>query len=616
MTKRDPAILLASFLTLLASASVAAGGSNSSPENSKVQFLPIPSGISEQEVRAGGSAVQVRLAKAANRSLAQKGPRIEGDRCGPIVIFVDSRGVPVSPAAPRTGSAAHDLVFTFDSPDHPWSETELTLLRTYVGDFYPALKQIYGDPSTSDTIDVVHDPSSGYPGLFTGSVITLQELRDDVLCHEMVHAFHGPLLLGTSWFEEGMARAAEIEVFDQLPQYVHPWDDAHGDPYDVFYEANNSVGIAGAPLSSFRLLAYQLAGYAMGKCVLERSSFFHDFNDSLYAHAQSNPYVSWVDSEVRDLMAAVLPNIEGLAWADWASRQYILTYLLSRGDHLYQQIGDWQYRDGRRSFPIWFYEIDRRIAPIASAPIHWEITDWEGGLLARGTTATDGAGAVLVDPPIPPGYIGMVRSVASAQGAFGAVADTVYRNFGGDDSGVFGVALDGGIDTVSIRNLDDPSPPLDLPVVRGAFYAPSLGSVRGRLEAKFHRRDGTSGTRRFNKDASSYLVLVGTPNATPGGVDPFAAGHGILVEQNRPNPFNPFTTISYHVERESRVAIRVFDVEGRCVRTLLNEDQTPGAHVITWDGTLRGGEPAASGLYFYRIDALGKSVTRKMMMVR
>ena len=225
MTKRDPAILLASFLTLLASASVAAGGSNSSPENSKVQFLPIPSGISEQEVRAGGSAVQVRLAKAANRSLAQKGPRIEGDRCGPIVIFVDSRGVPVSPAAPRTGSAAHDLVFTFDSPDHPWSETELTLLRTYVGDFYPALKQIYGDPSTSDTIDVVHDPSSGYPGLFTGSVITLQELRDDVLCHEMVHAFHGPLLLGTSWFEEGMRIFYLVPrslVDRELPLSVHP----------------------------------------------------------------------------------------------------------------------------------------------------------------------------------------------------------------------------------------------------------------------------------------------------------------------------------------------------------------------------------------------------------
>jgi len=617
MKRRVSSIAVAAVWTLLASASHASEDSPRSSEDAKVQLLPVPSGISEQEVRAGGRGVQIRLAGIAVHDFDSNRPRIADDRCGPIVIFVDSRGVPISPAAPSPGvTTAHDLVFTFDSPGDPWSDAELTLLQTYVGDFYPALKQIYGDPATSDTIDVVHDPSSGYAGRLAGNVIILQSLRDDILCHEMVHAFHGPLALRTSLFEEGMTRGAEIEVFDQLPQYVHPWDDAHSFPDDVFYEANNTAGIAGALLPPMNLLGYQLAGYAIGKCALERSTFFRDFNDTLYAVAQGHPYVVWDDAEIRSLMAAVLPNVEGLAWTDWVMKQHILTYTLSRGDHLYQEIGDWQFKGGRRTFPIWFYEIGRDIAPVTNTPIHWEITDWEGGLLARGTSVTGGDGAVFIDPPIPPGYLGMVRSVARAQGAFGAVADTVYRNFGGDDSGVFGVALEADIDSVSITNVDDPATFLDLPLVRGAFVAPSLGPVRGRFEARFHRRDGTTGTRRFNKDASSYLVLLGTADGTPGGVDPLAAGHGVLVEQNRPNPFNPFTTISYHVERESRVALRIFNAEGRWVRTLLDEDQTPGAHEITWDGALEGGGAAPSGVYFYRVDALGKSVTKKMVVMR
>jgi len=615
MTGRESAFALAAAWMLLASAAHAGAVPPPSPRDEKVQCLRLPSGISEKELRAGGRAVRLRLARMAKRDLDSNEPYIANDPCGPIVLFVDSRGVPISPAASSPGDTApHDLVFTFDSPDDPWSETDLTLLRTYVADFYPALKQIYGAPATSDTIDVVRDPLSGYAGRLVGNAIVLQSLRMDILCHEMVHAFHGPFMLRTSFFEEGMARAAEIEMFDQLPQYVHPWDDAHSFPDDVFYEANNSPGVAGALLPPMNLLGYQLSGYAMGKCVLERPSFFRDFNDTLYALGHT--YVGFQDDVVRSLMATVLPNVEGLAWADWVSKQHILTYILSRGDHLYQQIGDWQHGGGRRTFPIWFYEIARDVEPITNAPIQWEITDWEGGLLARGTSTTGGSGAIFIDPPVPPGYVGMVRSVARAEGPSGAVADTVYRNSGGDDSGVFGVALDEGIDSVSIANLDDPAPPLKLPVVRGAFFAPALGPVRGRFEATFHRRDGTSGTRRFNKDASSYLVLLGSPDPTPGGVDPLAAGRGVVVEQNRPNPFNPFTTISYHVERESRVTIRVFNAGGRLVRTLVDEDQAPGAHETSWDGNLSGGSAAASGVYFYRVDAVGESVTKKMMVMR
>jgi len=511
---------------------------------------------------------------------------------------------------------SRDLVYTFNSPGYPWTDEELGLLQTYVTDFYPVIKEIYGDPAVSDTINIVHTPYDNYEGTYDGEeTVTLRDLHKDVLCHEMVHTFHGPYHPSD---EEAMARGVEIEVFDRLPQYVHPWDEAHSFPDDVFYEANNTRGIQVAILPSMALVTYQLGGYAIGKGLIENPSFLHEFNDSLYA-LTPNP-ISIVPHSVTDpILTAILPEVEGLPWMEWESRQNVLAEFTSAsfGDHLYQQIGDWQFKAGRRPYPISFFTIGPgHYGPNPNTPIHWEITDWQGALLARGTTTTNASGVAFLDPPIPTSYLGLVRSVARADGFFGAIADTAYRNFGGDDSGLFGIALDGGIDSVSILNLDVPGPPIDLTVVRGAFYAPSLGPVRGRFEIAYRKRDGTSGSRRFNKDASSYLVMVGTPDVTPGGVDPLAAGHGVLLDQNRPNPFHPFTTISYHVEGEGRVGVRIFNASGRLVRTLVDEDQTPGAHEVTWDGTLEGGKAAASGVYLYRVDALGKSVTKKMIVMR
>ena len=88
------------------------------------------------------------------------------------------------------------------------------------------------------------------------------------------------------------------------------------------------------------------------------------------------------------------------------------------------------------------------------------------------------------------------------------------------------------------------------------------------------------------------------------------------LSQNQPNPFNPMTTIKFSVEREGPVSLTIFDLSGRKVRTLLNEPYGPGEHTVVWDGHNDAGAPMPSGVYLYRYDSGGRSMTRKMMLVK
>lgn len=88
------------------------------------------------------------------------------------------------------------------------------------------------------------------------------------------------------------------------------------------------------------------------------------------------------------------------------------------------------------------------------------------------------------------------------------------------------------------------------------------------------------------------------------------------LDQNKPNPFNPKTTISFSLPREERVTLAVFDAAGRRVKTLHDKVEGAGVHRVIWDGTDEAGRPVASGVYFYRMDAGKFSQTKKMLLVK
>jgi hypothetical protein len=89
------------------------------------------------------------------------------------------------------------------------------------------------------------------------------------------------------------------------------------------------------------------------------------------------------------------------------------------------------------------------------------------------------------------------------------------------------------------------------------------------------------------------------------------------LSQNYPNPFNPSTTIQYSLAASDHVEIRVLDVLGRTIRTLVNRIEQPGAHAVVWNGRNNEGLPVAAGVYFYQLIVAGEaSQTRKLVLLR
>ncbi len=86
--------------------------------------------------------------------------------------------------------------------------------------------------------------------------------------------------------------------------------------------------------------------------------------------------------------------------------------------------------------------------------------------------------------------------------------------------------------------------------------------------------------------------------------------------QNSPNPFNPVTKVAYDVPREAAVAIRIYDVTGRLVRTLVDGAVEPGRHAAVWDGTNDAGERVASGVYLCTMEAGEFRGSRKMLLLK
>jgi aminopeptidase N len=102
---------------------------------------------------------------------------------------------------------------------------------------------------------------------------------------------------------------------------------------------------------------------------------------------------------------------------------------------------------------------------------------------------------------------------------------------------------------------------------------------------------------------------------------PTAAGDSAMrpvfaLQQNYPNPFNPHTTIRFTLASKGRASLRVYDVVGRLVKTIVAHDLKAGPYAFDWDGTDDGGARVASGVYFYRLKTDARSATRKMVLLR
>jgi len=89
-----------------------------------------------------------------------------------------------------------------------------------------------------------------------------------------------------------------------------------------------------------------------------------------------------------------------------------------------------------------------------------------------------------------------------------------------------------------------------------------------------------------------------------------------LLLQNYPNPFNSTTSIRYQLPKKSEVSLKVYNILGQEIRTLVDQVQRVGVYTVNWDGKDTKGSDVASGLYFYRIQIGHFEQTKKLILLR
>ncbi len=140
-------------------------------------------------------------------------------------------------------------------------------------------------------------------------------------------------------------------------------------------------------------------------------------------------------------------------------------------------------------------------------------------------------------------------------------------------------------------------------------------AARG-LDVQSDGKTVAAGYSQASFGATAFVVARYLPSNVTGITEAKSLPKSFELDQNYPNPFNPNTIIIYQLPMISQVTLKVYDVLGREVQTLVNTDQTVGRYSVTFDGSR-----FASGIYFYRVNITsndGKNFvsTKKMLLMK
>lgn len=119
-----------------------------------------------------------------------------------------------------------------------------------------------------------------------------------------------------------------------------------------------------------------------------------------------------------------------------------------------------------------------------------------------------------------------------------------------------------------------------------------------------------SGSKAFITTSDDVLGVIETIRATP-VEEPVEQPSQLVLHQNYPNPFNPTTHIVYTLPNANYVTLRVYNVLGQLISTLVNKRQSAGEHTINFDAP-----DLPSGMYLYRLKTGTHTETQKMMLIK
>ncbi|MCI0695971.1 T9SS type A sorting domain-containing protein [candidate division KSB1 bacterium] len=143
------------------------------------------------------------------------------------------------------------------------------------------------------------------------------------------------------------------------------------------------------------------------------------------------------------------------------------------------------------------------------------------------------------------------------------------------------------------------------PVLVGSFDTVFQPQSTAMVENYLYVADGAGGLAVLQ---TNFPTSVEEKETSP----PFS----FSVSQNYPNPFNPETVIRFALPQASHVVVKIFNVLGAEVRTLVDEQYETGYHHVRWDGKDKNGKQVASGVYLYQLRAGSFSQVKKMSLLR
>ena len=212
--------------------------------------------------------------------------------------------------------------------------------------------------------------------------------------------------------------------------------------------------------------------------------------------------------------------------------------------------------------------------------------------------------------------LGYLNDFAIAHDPLVATADT-------SDSYQVWVTITAGaaqLDSIAVYWSLDGNPPFNIVPMINVTPGPASTIYMGSIPAQVN---GTT-VHYFIYAAQDNDFFQTSPPGAPGATHTFYVGPALAVAppdlalpkryallQNYPNPFNPVTAIEYHLPRPGEVRLRLYNLRGQLVRTMVDDFQPAGVHTVALSG-----DRLASGVYFYRLEAGDFTRTRKMVLLK
>jgi len=156
--------------------------------------------------------------------------------------------------------------------------------------------------------------------------------------------------------------------------------------------------------------------------------------------------------------------------------------------------------------------------------------------------------------------------------------------------------------------LIDADMPSSDPIVETGSYNYSTAATTGNDENFLLLFDSLIANQYLQDFTKRYSLAGGTISVEQ--ISSVIPG-GFTLSQNYPNPFNPKTVIEYSIPASDFINLKIYNILGHEIKTLVNENQTPGSYKVTFDGS-----NLPSGVYYYRLETKGNISTKSMLLIK